>query len=100
MESRNFQKELGAYIESDKKIDTYNLTVYVTKIQNYFESYGLIKNTIGDIETPLFQEQRTYYKELRNLIFVEYNTLSIDELKKIEERTGELINALQNLKED
>ncbi|MCM3173234.1 hypothetical protein [Paenibacillus sp. MER 99-2] len=40
MESQNFQKDLKAYIESGKKIDTVNLTIYVTKIEVNFYSFG------------------------------------------------------------
>ncbi|MDR6726141.1 hypothetical protein J2W91_004647 [Paenibacillus amylolyticus] len=98
-ESQNFQKELKIYIKSGKKMDTENLTIYVTKFEENFGSFGLIKNTIGDVDKPLFQEQRSFFEELRSLIFVDYNRLSIEELKKMDMKIGPLINSLQNLKE-
>ncbi|WP_128103076.1 hypothetical protein [Paenibacillus sp. DCT19] len=99
MESQNFQKELKAYIESGKKMDTENLTIYFTKFEENFGSFGLIKNTIGDVDKPLYQEQRSFYTELRDLIFVDYNNISIEELKKMDMKIGHLISSLQNLKE-
>ncbi|MDT3426638.1 preprotein translocase subunit SecF [Paenibacillus forsythiae] len=91
-----FKKALEDYINNNKRSDEERLLVIsLAEAQKSFETYGVLVHLSDKINEPQYQQRNQLFLQLWGIISKDYGSLSLEELKKIDNESSIIIQALQ-----